>query len=87
MNIPPVIVQAPIATIHFGSDICSYNLTKEGTIFIDIVPTVKINFFDLISKKKERINRKEGQTDDRKRTFFDVLLYLKKNYLYTRTMY
>ncbi|KAG6539890.1 hypothetical protein Mapa_017862 [Marchantia paleacea] len=39
---PPVIVHAPIAITYFGSGICSYNLTKEGAIFIVTVPAVII---------------------------------------------
>ncbi|KAF7800411.1 ribulose-1,5-bisphosphate carboxylase/oxygenase large subunit [Senna tora] len=33
---------APIAITYFGSGICSYNLTKEGAIFIVTVPAVKL---------------------------------------------
>jgi hypothetical protein len=42
LNIPPVMVQAPIAMTYLGSGICSYSRTKMGAYFIVIVPAVMI---------------------------------------------
>jgi hypothetical protein len=39
---PLVIVHAPIAITYLGSCICSYILTKDGAIFMVMVPIIII---------------------------------------------